>query len=98
MAADPGSSCASTSVTREKERSARSMANYVGSARLPCASGADVYLGARSMGAQDGNGAPLPFIHRARNRYAARRYGPSRISASRHTAQRVFRINFERSG
>lgn len=56
-------------VTREKERSGRSMANYVGSARLPCASGADVYL--RSMGAQDGSGAPLPFIHRARNRYAA---------------------------
>lgn len=40
------------------------------------------------MGAQDGNGAPLPFIHRARNRYAARRYEqnePSRISASRST-------------
>lgn len=41
------SSCASTSVTREKERGARSMANYVGSARLPCASGSDVYLGER---------------------------------------------------
>lgn len=59
-------------VTREKERSGRSMANYAGSTRLPCASGADVYL--RSMGAQDGSGAPLSFIHRARNRYAAAAY------------------------
>lgn len=50
--------------TREKERSARSMANYEGSVRLPCAvradaAGADVYLRTRAMGAQDGSASPI---------------------------------------
>lgn len=95
------SSCASTSVTREKERSARSMANYVGSARLPCASGSDVYL--RERGRWEPKMATVHLSHLFIARETGTRAADTSGTSPRGylvptTAPRVFRINFERSG